>query len=552
MNPNVGGGPALRTPSPVTENETTLKGLLQLIQSQTKVLEILIKEKDDKARVENSPNPDPNFTEAVRHFHEDDYPAVPLDRRSSFMRMPDAPGVNGTPLARAGMVAGTGETPVSVVLTEKEVEETEKLQFLTVKSVVKFIKIWENYNRANRIKRSFQQYFSPEVMSIIFKNEESSRKTPFGLSGCVGDLYHLPHAAFMNCVAGKLRPEAHQKYWETMRSVLKRIEVPSGFTLASDDYDTEVFQQVEDLYELFQKIDELLRAGATRVEEELLPPYAFGTQNNTTGTGVFDIGIAALGPIAQEFKRYCGVDNLKACKDMKTFIRLVSRCNSVLSEKAKQRRTERLNLAPKATFDELVTAMTANPKDNSKSARQVPDNKRILTRPRVQGRLFAAEDDVSTPLPPSNLVDDSTDLYQVYVESGQPDFDADQLAFIKSYKDKPPERVLPCWEQFNTRKCQAGEHCAFSHDPAVLRAYAEQKLQEIFQSPYVSSQSIMDVYKRKVQAEGSARPQGSLPTQDARRLVPGRGFSPGRGAGNPRDNSVAAMASEEPPAEAEG
>jgi hypothetical protein len=94
---------------------------------------------------------------------------------------------------------------------------------------------------------------------------------------------------------------------------------------------------------------------------------------------------------------------------------------------------------------------------------------------------------------------------------------------VKTYKDKPKEKELPCYQHFNGR-CTAGENCTYSHNAVKLAEYGQSKLKEFALSKYVSLEDLKKILKEK-EAKGNpsfSRPPISSQLQDARRIIPGR------------------------------
>jgi hypothetical protein len=59
--------------------------------------------------------------------------------------------------------------------------------------------------------------------------------------------------------------------------------------------------------------------------------------------------------------------------------------------------------------------------------------------------------------------------------------------YPKLYKDKPAERVLPCYSWAQHRKCPTGSACVWSHDDKICREYAEKQVAMFAESPYLNS-----------------------------------------------------------------
>jgi hypothetical protein len=97
----------------------------------------------------------------------------------------------------------------------------------------------------------------------------------------------------------------------------------------------------------------------------------------------------------------------------------------------------------------------------------------------------------------------------------------------KTYKDKPRERILVCFEKYKNSVCQAGDSCIYSHDDAVLRKYAAKRLFEDYNSAYTDKKCFAyappeppNEYPRK--EEGKKQAQQYVKTGSQQNFAPNR------------------------------
>jgi hypothetical protein len=444
----------------------------------------------------------------------------PLRRRSSLLR-PGKDHLDESEEISKGPEIISGDKKVNVVYPDKEIKEEDKMQILSLPSVIHFKRKMDARNSESIVKIKLQRFISNKVMEDIW-NYENRKQTEFVWTGHYEDLFTLEHDKFMRILARRLRPTTHEAYCKVLASCVPRFKkVPTNFTLASPNYDQILFQQVANYFKTVSEVDEFVRFGATPEEKEHLPRLELGKEDSKTGLGVFGIAIAMLGPrFADDYKRLVGVDALKACKSMNEFIDLVSQVNIELANKSEKERIERKELQPKLTFKELSQLVNQESSSALDGPPHVP-----YPKDGVQKRLFAVQDELDEiPEESQTVADDDLGLDTATIyENPHSDADPEQFFFVKTHKDKPPERVLPCYQYFDG-KCTAGSACTYSHDPVVLTAYAKDQLQRLVRSKYISADDLVKAAKEKGTAISKPMPDRPPPQpQDARLLPTGRG-----------------------------
>ena len=202
---------------------------------------------------------------------------------------------------------------------------------------------------------------------------------------------------------------------------------------------------------------------------------------------------------------------------MEEFLTKATEVNRELANKSENERIQRKELQPKLTFKaitELVNKTTASGEDTTPQKSQTRN---------VQRQLFVVQDELS-PVPngldDSQASDDDSVCAAVHPDPENTTDETGQLYFVKTYKDKPPERVLPCYQHFDGN-CTAGASCVYSHDHDVLTAYGREQLKKLVRTKYVTAEDIAQAAKEKTQ--NNPRHVTMQPTQDARRLPSGRG-----------------------------
>lgn len=448
-------------------------------------------------------------------------PETPLLRRRSSLLRPGKDHLEEAEEIPKGPELISGDKKVNVVYPDKEIKEEDKMQILSLPSVIHFKRKMDARNSESIVKIKLQRFISNKVMEDIW-NYENRKQTEFVWTGHYEDLFTLEHDKFMRILARRLRPTTHEAYCKVLASCVPRFKkVPTNFTLASSNYDQILFQQVANYFKMVSEVDEFVRFGATPEEKEHLPRLELGKEDSKTGLGVFGIAIAMLGSrFADDYKRLVGVDALKACKSMNDFMDLVSQVNIELANKSEKERIERKELQPKLTFKELSQLVNQDASGVGEGLPQAQQAKDV-----VQKRLFVVQDeldDIPEKTQPVEEDNHAIDVSMIY-DGHSPEPDPGEFCFIKTHKDKPPERVLPCYQYFDG-KCTAGSACTYSHDPVVLAAYAKDQLQRLVRSKYVSADDLVKAAREKSTAV--SRPiSDRQPTQpqDARLLPAGRG-----------------------------
>jgi hypothetical protein len=443
--------------------------------------------------------------------------AVPKSRKSSlFRRGKDfLEAANGSPAEKIPSKEKIKD--VNMVYPEREIKEEDKMHTLSLPSVMYFKKKVDALNATSIVEVKLQKYISNKVMEDIW-NFENRKNTEFTWTSHFEDLFLLSHEQFMTLLARRLRPKTHDEYCKLMASCVPKFKnIPEKFTLASPDYDKVIFQQIANYFTVVSEVEEFIRHGITEDESEHLPEVELGKEDSRKGLGVFGISIALLGPkFAEDYKRLVGVDTLKACKTMDEFMEVVTKINHDLANKSERERNERLELQPKFTAKALSQLV-----DDVKTSAHEYSNRKTDSRP-VNKRLFGVQDELEDP-PEQILVPDTTPTVfaaEESLEAVYPDGDVGDIYFIKTYKDKPQEKVLPCYQHFDGR-CTAGPTCAYSHDPTVLAAYAKEQLNRLLRSKYITPDDLLNAAKER--ASQPSRVPAAPKTQDARQLPAGRG-----------------------------
>jgi hypothetical protein len=441
-------------------------------------------------------------------------PKTPPPRRhSTIFEFAD---VLGTPAATGSSTPKTANN-INVLVPTEKIPEAEKMQKLSLAALLKFKKIWEVKCAQSPHPIKFQDLFSAKVMEQIWLKEcelntEFARSNQSQLLG----LYQQKHDMLMTILARCLRPDSYHKYCEVMANCTPRIDVEPTRKLSDTGYETTLYPQIQNIFEIAQDVDAFVRQGASPIELKLLPDLAWGSEKDKKGHGAFAIAAAQLGRYQKDFTSQMDRNEIKACTTMEEFIALACAKNYELASASKEEYIRQQSLKPKPSLDSL--SANADEKGNKNqhtgsSAREQPSRNRD-----ARHGLFAVQDELEPPVDDDVEYDDKP-AAKVYPDPREIDIPPEEMYFIKSspdsrYKAKPPERVLPCYELFRGN-CTAGSSCAYSHDRNVLIAYGEQLLSQLVNSPYVTTQAFADALKRK----GT----GSTPPQDPRHLPSGRG-----------------------------
>jgi hypothetical protein len=406
---------------------------------------------------------------------------------------------------------------VNVVYMDREIKEEDKMQVISLHAVMTFKKKVDSINASSPVPVKLQRYISDKVMQEIW-NWECKRGTEFTWTGTYKQLFELDHNQFMTILARRLRPLTHEAYCKVLASCVPKIKAKPEFTLASPNYDLVLYQQIADYFQVVREVDEFARYGALPSELEVLPRHEYGKEDSKHGLGVFGIAMAMLGSkFADDYKRLIGVDTLKACRTIDDFLEKATSVNRELAIKSEKERIDRKELQPKLTFKAL-SDMVSNYKQAASDTARTKLQQHSNPMP-----LYAVHDEpIATHNTPEDDVNSEDDdgSSPVFPDPDSMDGASDQLYYVKTYKDKPPERVLPCYQHFNG-KCTAGSSCVYSHDHDVLTAYGREQLQKLVRSKYVTAADITQALKEKPQ--NVVRPVPGQPTQDARRLPTGRG-----------------------------
>lgn len=437
---------------------------------------------------------------------------TPAPRRTSSLFVP------GTNIPTAPELATeTATTPaVNIIYADKEIKEEDKMQVLSLNAVMMFKKKVDCINASSVVKIKLQRYISNKAMQNIW-NWESYKKTEYTWTGSYESLFTLEHNQFMKILARRLRPTSHTEYCAVLASCLHKLKAPSDFTLASSNYDQILFQQVADFFTIVKEVDEFVRHDATPAELEYLPRLEYGREGSRHGFGVFGIAIASLDRFAEDYKRLIGIDVLRACTTMDEFMDKATAVNHELARRSEKNRIDRTDLQPKLSFKaigELIASARAPTTELPK--RKPPSNNVLKPYFEVCERRHSVANDGDE----DGDSEAGEEYSPVFPDIEDTDANVGQLQLVNTYKAKPPERVLPCYQHFDGN-CTAGASCVYSHDPSVLAAYGKDQLKRLVRSKYVTADDITNASKEK--SQNVTRTPPTQRTQDARHLPSGRG-----------------------------
>jgi hypothetical protein len=487
---------------PPSEDHTPLRRSPELTEERLRELILRVIQESQAA---NSPNPYSTTDSAFRPI------GTPVPRRTSSLFVP------GTSLPTSSDATRETAPAVNVVYTDKEIKDEDKMQVVSLHAVMTFKKKVDSINASSPVPIKLQRYISDNAMKEIW-NWECKKGTEYTWTGSYELLFKLEHNQFMTILARRLRPLTHEAYCKVLASCVPKIKAPTEFTLASPNYDLILYQQIADYFQIVREVDEFARYGALPSELEHLPRHEYGKEDSRHGLGVFGIAMAMLGSkFADDYKRLIGVDTLKACRTLDDFLEKATSVNRELANKSENERINRKGLQPKLSFKALSEMVSNYKQTTNESTRSKPQQR---STPKA---LYAVQDEpIPTPGTPDAEVDSEDDDVASPVFP-DPDTMADMsghLCYVKTYKDKPAERVLPCYQHFDG-KCTAGSSCVYSHDHDVLTAYGRELLQKLVRSKYVTADDVAQAFREKPQ--NVARPVPGQSTQDARRLPAGRG-----------------------------
>jgi hypothetical protein len=253
----------------------------------------------------------------------------------------------------------TGTTP-TVIYKDFDMPEDQKMQKLTINSLIHFKHKLDELNLGRTVKLKLQQLMTSTLLKDIWGTEDL-RQTEFAWTGSLEDLQELSHDRLMVILARCLRPTGHQDYIKKLATCLSKIKAPPGVGLDSEDYDLVLFKQISKHFLVIRECDEFMRYGAS-AEEIAKLPHLLTREGSREGLGLCWIALATLGNrFAEHYKSLLGVEAIKNCKTFDEFIDLALQKNRELALLSKTRRERRQELEPKQSFNAIAQLMDALP-----------------------------------------------------------------------------------------------------------------------------------------------------------------------------------------------
>jgi hypothetical protein len=390
----------------------------------------------------------------------------------------------------------------TVAVTQIEVKESDKLQTLSLKG---FIYIRDIYTQRMKCSpgdpKRLVDFFTHSVL-VELVNSEQLKKTELSKLLNHNNIYDLADDDLKLVVARKLRPLNPERYIKEMYySTTKFRSAIKGWVFQVKDYYEALYPAVNKLIEEIQDIDAFFRLQASAEELQNLPLLNYG---RVLSPGVFRIAMQSFGRFKNNFISLVTEDKLRLLTTMPDFVKAIKKENDYMAQQSIQflQASHRMDTPMKLEdiYQEVQDAKDAK--------------RRSLVNP-----MHAAAKTPAANNGGFNLVDSSCQEYEeldwveenplnesplaayhdqrfVYPSDDEEDETGSTVAEVKrfengnaprekTYKDKPKDRVLPCFEMFRDGKCQAGSACVYSHDEAVLRTHGAGSVWDVYNSPFV-------------------------------------------------------------------
>jgi hypothetical protein len=454
-----------------------------------------------------------------------------------------------------------------IAVTQAEVKDDEKLKKLTLRSFI-YIKnrLSQRMAASPGDPKRLVHFINHDTLADLVNNEQVKKTQLSKLLNCT-NIYNLSDEDITSVAARKLRPLTFKMYEKTIfKSVTTYKPAIKGWELKVEGYHDAIFTVVNKIIEEVQDFDAFFREDASPEELSNLPKLNYG-RSTTDDAGVFRIALQCLGEACVFFTNEITEERLRQFTTMK---QLVDAVKVVNDEQARQSRAflrTSQNMAPRVKLEDTYRKVQQEMSDYT--------NRRSSLDPDTRGERkhsFKADSGFNLLGEPNGDSHDEVEfvednpmhdsptacLEEHFVYASDEDDDAD-AEFVdaqirrfsggdqsrdpreKTYKDKPRERILVCFEKYKNSVCQAGDSCIYSHDDAILRKYAAKRLFEDYNSAYTDKKCFAysppeppnESYRKE---EGKKQAQQYVKTGSQQNFAPNRKLY--RIAGAPQTQDV--------------
>ena len=410
------------------------------------------------------------------------------------------------------------QSPIVFARTSTVLKEGERQQTLSVKAYLYNKERYDELKSQNLEDKVFTlaTTISQQVIRKLINNERVHNTAMSQLSGFGPNaFYGYPDDVVIDMFALYFKPTSPQKFGELFYSALKDLVLKSeikGWLFGHKNYHNALFANLNELLFKMEEVYNLLTKMQKRGEEGLYPKLVWGKKNMpglwryfTFLFGAYEENLIHALPDQEE--------TLKAVKTEAEFFALYRKLNDTLAKQSREQEIANERLIVTGTLQEQFPqySMDGEPKGPTVRKWQREDAGSSL-------KLVSAEAYTEQVKPPQSenaadeqMGEDPAEFYlgrSSYPNKPYVGDSSANSAYPKLYKDKPAERMLPCYSWAQHKKCPTGAACVWSHDDKVCREYAEKQVTLLAESPFLNSkvkEAIISAYlpTASVNAKGS-------------------------------------------------
>lgn len=383
-----------------------------------------------------------------------------------------------------------GQSPIVFARTSTVLKETERQQTLTVKAYLFNKERYDELKSQNLEDKAFTlatTVSQPVIRKLILNervhNTALSQMTGFGSNA----FYSYPDDVIIDMFALYFKPTSPQKFGELFYSALKEVSLKSevkGWVFGHKNYHHALFSNLNELLFKMEEVYKLLTKMQRKGDEGLYPKLCWGKKNMpglwryfTFLFGAFEESLIHALPEQEE--------TLKAVKTEDEFFELYRKLNDSLAKQSREQEIANERLVLTGTLQEQFPQYSIDGESKGPTVRKWSreDSNSSL-------KLVSTESTSSVEQEAVRLQDDPVELY--FGRSNNTTRSATNnshtnSSYPKLYKDKPAERVLPCYSWALHKKCPTGSACVWSHEDKICREYVEKQVSMLSESPYLNS-----------------------------------------------------------------
>ena len=392
----------------------------------------------------------------------------------------------------------SSQSPIVFARTSTVLKEAERQQTLSVKAYLFNKERYDELKSQNPEDKAFTlaTTISQPVIRKLINNERMhntamSQLTGFGPNA----FYSYPDDVVIDMFALYFKPISPKNFGELFYSALKDYVLKSdvkGWVFGHKKYHNALFANLNELLFKMEEVYNLLTKMQKKGDENLYPKLGWGKKGLA---GMWRYFTYLFGDYEEQLIHALPDHEETLKNNVKTeaeFFALYRKLNDSLAKQSREQEVANERLIVTGTLQEQFPQYSFNGESKVPAVRgwnkeDAHQSLKLVSAEVETEHVNTQQHEVENE---AILEDDPAELY--FGRSNYPNRPVANNSntssiYPKLYKDKPAERVLPCYSWAQNKKCPTGAACVWSHDDKVCREYAEKQVSMLAESPYLNA-----------------------------------------------------------------